>query len=65
MDLSASNLDVSEKLNHLSAEPLPTPRHEIMSKFGWGRFRPRCLKFLADPKCFLVVIMLYTLGTGR
>ncbi|XP_028408706.1 solute carrier organic anion transporter family member 4A1-like [Dendronephthya gigantea] len=36
----------------------------MSSTFGWGKFRPRCLNFLADSKCFLVVIMLYTIGAG-
>ncbi|XP_028408691.1 solute carrier organic anion transporter family member 4A1-like [Dendronephthya gigantea] len=48
----------------ISQQEQQPSHHGITSKFGWGKFRPGCLNFLANSKCFLVVIMLYTLGAA-
>ena len=51
-----------------SQDDLPTVQSNdrgIYSTFGWGKYRPTCLKFLANSKWFLFIIMLYTLSAGE
>ena len=37
---------------------------ETCKTYGWGKFRPKRLQFLNNPKWFLVVITIYSLFQG-
>ncbi len=65
MDPSSKNGDASNEPKHLPAEQLNLIAQDTSLSFGWGKFRPAYLKFLTNSKCFLMVIMLYTLGAGK
>ena len=34
-------------------------------RYGWGRFRPKCLQFLNNPKCFVVALALFSFIQGK
>ena len=34
-------------------------------KFGWAGFKPDCLQIFNGPKCFLVVLVPYTICQGK
>ena len=34
-------------------------------RFGWGKFRPNCLQIFNGPKCFLFLLVLFTMSQGK
>ena len=34
-------------------------------KFGWGKFRPKCLQIVNGPKCFLSAVVVFTACQGN
>ena len=34
-------------------------------KFGWGKFRPNCLQIFNGPKCFIFLLVVFTVSQGK
>lgn len=34
-------------------------------RYGWGRFRPKCLQFFNSPKCFVVALAFFSFIQGN
>ena len=58
------NLPSSDKVEIPFFAPESDSKTDPSLRFGWGKFRPRCLQFLNSPKWFLVGIAIYTICQG-
>ena len=34
-------------------------------RYGWGRFKPKCLQFLLNAKCFVVAVAFFSFIQGK
>jgi hypothetical protein len=59
-----------EKNNSTQKEQVPfittSDKKKLSSlKFGWGKFRPECLQIFNGPKCFLFVLVFFSVSQGK
>ncbi|XP_028411530.1 solute carrier organic anion transporter family member 4A1-like isoform X2 [Dendronephthya gigantea] len=58
-------MDEKENLDEKEVAPFIENSDEEKSselKFGWGKFRPKCLQIFNGPKCFLFILIFYTIS---
>lgn len=56
------NLDEKEEIPFIENSD---EEKSSLLKFGWGKFRPKCLQTFNGPKCFLFVLVFYTVSQGN
>ena len=67
--MSDQNGEIKEHQKEEEETPLNVDvedaKEEEDLRYGWGRFRPKCLQFLNNPKCFVVALALFSFIQGK